>query len=83
MLQRSALQSCKDLCRAVAKICSGAPQVTALFEPTASRSLNNRTETKDYVVLNILEDVRTTLEFWRFEAGVWTKQEVGFHHFAV
>ena len=49
-------------------------QVTALFEPTPSRSLNERTETKDYVVLNILEDVRTSLEFWKHEDGVWSKQ---------
>ena len=50
-------------------------EVTPLFEPTPSRSLDNRTETRDYIVLSILEDVRTTLEFWKFEGGSWTKQE--------
>jgi prolyl oligopeptidase len=50
-------------------------QVTALFEPSASRSLRERTETKEYVVLNVLEDVRATLEFWKFDDGRWVKQE--------
>jgi len=48
--------------------------VTPLFEPTAARSLRERTETKDYVVLNVLEHVRATLEFWRYSDGVWAKE---------
>jgi len=48
--------------------------VTALFEPTPSKSLKERTETKDYVVLSVLEDVRAELQFWKFDGGSWVKQ---------
>lgn len=51
----------------------------AMFEPTPSRSLSSSTETKDYVILKILEDVRTKLEFWKFcaETQSWSKQICG------
>ena len=49
----------------------------ALFTPTPSRSLSSTTQTKDYLVLKVLEDVRTGLEFWRFDADgrTWTRAE--------
>ena len=52
---------------------------TALFTPTASKSLSATTETKDYLILKIIEDVKTQLEFWRFDAASkgWTKQDGG------
>jgi prolyl oligopeptidase len=40
-----------------------------LFAPTASKSLQSTTTTKDYVVLSVLSDVRTTLEVWRKAEG--------------
>jgi len=48
----------------------------ALFEPTPSRSLSSSSETKDFMILKILEDVKTVLEFWKFDAETkqWTKQ---------
>ncbi|KAL7539110.1 hypothetical protein ACHAWF_006302 [Thalassiosira exigua] len=48
----------------------------AMFEPTPSRSLSSTSECKDYTILKILEDVRTVLEFWRYDAESksWTKQ---------
>merc|ERR1719509_65811 len=48
----------------------------ALFTPTPSRSLSSTTQTKDYLVLKVLEDVRTGLEFWRFDADgrTWTRE---------
>ena len=48
----------------------------AMFEPTTSRSLSSSTETKDYIILKILEDVRTKLEFWKYcqETQSWSKQ---------
>lgn len=51
----------------------------AMFEPTLSRSLSSTTETKDYLILKILEDVRTKLEFWKYdkETQSWTKQTGG------
>ena len=52
-------------------------KATALFTPTPSKSLSSTTQTKDYLVLKVLEDVRTGLEFWRFEAEgrTWAKEE--------
>ncbi|KAL7497471.1 hypothetical protein ACHAWT_007442 [Skeletonema menzelii] len=48
----------------------------AMFEPTPSRSLSSSTETKDYIILKILEDVCTKLEFWKYcaETQSWSKQ---------
>jgi prolyl oligopeptidase len=48
--------------------------VKALFEPTPSRSLNERTETKDYVVLKVMEHVCAKLEFWKFDGGNWFQE---------
>jgi prolyl oligopeptidase len=49
---------------------------TCLFLPTSSRSLQSTTTTKDYVILDILEDVRTTLVIWKNEEdGLWTLQK--------
>eukprot|EP00927_Polykrikos_kofoidii_P078851 TRINITY_DN7564_c0_g1_i1.p1 TRINITY_DN7564_c0_g1~~TRINITY_DN7564_c0_g1_i1.p1 ORF type:complete len:765 (-),score=130.22 TRINITY_DN7564_c0_g1_i1:62-2356(-) len=45
-----------------------------IFEPTATKSLSETTETKDYLILKVLEDVRTTLAFWKFEDGKWVQQ---------
>jgi len=48
----------------------------AMFEPTPNRSLSSTSESKDYTILKILEDVKTKLEFWRYSAETksWTKQ---------
>jgi len=46
--------------------------VTTLFVPTDAASLSSQSGTKDYLVLKVLEDVRTVLRFWRYESGgVW------------
>eukprot|EP01046_Picozoa_sp_COSAG06_P051814 COSAG06_NODE_8546_length_2133_cov_1.625369_1_plen_496_part_10 len=52
---------------------------TALFVPTKTKSLSSTTQTKDYIIIKVLEDVRTGLEFWKFDAAArtWSKQEVG------
>mmetsp|Transcript_13161 Transcript_13161/g.15472 ORF Transcript_13161/g.15472 Transcript_13161/m.15472 type:complete len:794 (-) Transcript_13161:66-2447(-) len=39
--------------------------VTCLFQPTPTKSLQSTTTTKDYVILSVLEDVRTALEVWK------------------
>lgn len=47
--------------------------VKSLFEPTASKSLQSKTTTKDFVVLSVLEDVRTTLVVYKYdESGAFT-----------
>jgi len=46
--------------------------LVVLFEPTPTASLQGQTSTKSYIVLKILEDVRTKLQFWRYDGGgVW------------
>ena len=48
--------------------------VQCLFEPTPTKSHQGTTTTKDYVILSILEDVRTTLMVWKHgeKEGEWT-----------
>ena len=45
-----------------------------MFTPTPNRSLSSTSETKDYNILKILEDVKTNLEFWQYADKCWTKQ---------
>lgn len=51
----------------------------AMFTPTPSRSLSSTTECKDYTILKVLEDVKTKLEFWRYDSNnkQWSKQDGG------
>jgi len=48
--------------------------VTVLFQPTPTKSLQSTTTTNDYVILSVLEDVRTGLEVWKAgdTAGGWS-----------
>merc|ERR1711865_1270007 len=48
---------------------------TFLFEPTPSKSLSSTTTTKDYVILEALEDVRTSLIIWKKDGEKWALQE--------
>lgn len=48
--------------------------ILPLFQPTSTKSLDGTTETKDYIILKVLEDVRTKLVFWKLEAGKWVLQ---------
>jgi len=47
--------------------------VTCLFQPTPTKSLQSTTTTKDYVILSVLEDVRTTIVLWKHgeSIGEW------------
>ncbi|KAH8063377.1 serine-type exopeptidase [Aureococcus anophagefferens] len=51
--------------------------VTALFTPTEARSLEDTTETRDFLVLKVLEDVRTKLVTYRYAAGAWSLHDDG------
>jgi len=47
--------------------------IKVLFQPTETKSLQSNTYTKDYVILSVLEDVRTKLVLWeRGIDGVWS-----------
>jgi len=41
----------------------------ALFVPTDAASLQSSSGTKDFLVLKVLENVRTVLRFWRYDGG--------------
>eukprot|EP01063_Lacrimia_lanifica_P013154 TRINITY_DN1978_c0_g1_i1.p1 TRINITY_DN1978_c0_g1~~TRINITY_DN1978_c0_g1_i1.p1 ORF type:complete len:781 (+),score=296.68 TRINITY_DN1978_c0_g1_i1:66-2408(+) len=49
----------------------------ALFSPTPARSLSSTSETRDYVILKVLEDVKTVLEFYKYDPATrsWMKQD--------
>ena len=42
--------------------------VVQLFEPTATCSLDGTGETKNYLILDVLNNVRTELRLWRYDA---------------
>eukprot|EP00937_MAST-01D_sp_MAST-1D-sp2_P002103 g2103.t1 len=44
-----------------------------LFEPSATASLQSQSGTRNFLVLKVLDDVRTELRFWRYDGGgAWT-----------
>lgn len=50
---------------------AGKREVTALFTPTASTSLEGYTATRHYVILNVLEDVKNRLSVLTPAPGAW------------
>ncbi|PYI79594.1 MAG: S9 family peptidase [Verrucomicrobia bacterium] len=51
----------------------GERKLTTLFEPTARKSLAGSTETKNFLVLNELENVRNRLYVLKRQNGQWTR----------
>jgi len=52
--------------------------VQVLFEPSERMSLQGSAGTRSYMVLSILNNVRTELQFWRYEGkGQWERQSRG------
>ena len=45
--------------------------LTVLFAPTSTCSLSASSETKNYLILSVLENVVTELRFWRYADGKW------------
>ncbi len=54
----------------------GERKFTALFTPTATRSLAGFTTTRDQVLLSILDNVAGRVEEWKADGAKWTKREV-------
>jgi prolyl oligopeptidase len=54
----------------------GERRFTALFTPTATRSLGSVTTTRDRVLLSILDNVAGRVEEWRPQGAQWTKRDV-------
>jgi prolyl oligopeptidase len=55
---------------------AGQREFTALFTPTASRSLDGYTTTRSRVLLSILDNVAGRVQEWRAEDKVWKSREV-------
>jgi prolyl oligopeptidase len=51
----------------------GERKLSVLFEPTERKSLANTTQTKNYLILNELENVRNKLYALKRENGQWTR----------
>jgi prolyl oligopeptidase len=54
----------------------GERNFSALFTPTATRSLAGFTATRDHVLLSILDNVAGRVEEWKADGGKWIKREV-------
>jgi prolyl oligopeptidase len=54
----------------------GKREFTALFTPTATRSLAGYTTTRSDVIVSVLDNVASRLEEWRRDAKGWTRREI-------
>ncbi|OLP98478.1 putative peptidase y4nA [Symbiodinium microadriaticum] len=50
-------------------------KLEVLFAPSESESLEDTTGTRNYLILSVLEDVKTKLIFWRYKDGAWERLE--------
>jgi prolyl oligopeptidase len=55
---------------------AGERKFTALFTPTAERSLAGHTFTRSKVLLDVLDKVASRVEEWSLSEGRWTRREV-------
>lgn len=55
-----------------ADLLAGKTHFTVLFRPTERSSLSSKTATRDYLVLNVLENVRNKLYACRLQDGKWS-----------
>lgn len=55
---------------------AGERRFTALFTPTATRSLAGVTTTRSTVLLNVLDNVAGRLEEWKRDGSTWQRREV-------
>ena len=54
----------------------GEREFTALFEPTATRSLAGYTTTRTHVIVNVLDNVASRLEEWQRSAHHFVRREI-------
>jgi prolyl oligopeptidase len=54
----------------------GERQLTALFEPTATRSLAGYTTTRNCVIVEVLDNVASRVEEWRRTPGGFVRREI-------
>ena len=52
-------------------------KVVQLFEPSATASLDGTSETRNYLILDVLNNVRTELRLWKYVVGgAWTLEQI-------
>ncbi|MBI2920550.1 MAG: S9 family peptidase [Planctomycetes bacterium] len=61
----------------------GGREVTPLFEPTARRCLRGSSPTRNYLILNVLDNVRCRPELMKFADGRWTREPLEAPDFGV
>ena len=55
---------------------AGRREVTPLFTPTKTRSLAGHAQTRDHLVLDVLDQVSSRLEEWRKTGATFTRREI-------
>ena len=55
---------------------AGRREVTPLFTPTKTRSLAGHAQTRDHLVLDVLDQVSSRLEEWRKTGAAFTRREI-------
>ncbi|MCE9659242.1 MAG: prolyl oligopeptidase family serine peptidase [Burkholderiales bacterium] len=55
---------------------AGKREMTVLFTPTPTRSLQSWIQTRDHIVLDILDNVASRLEEWKKTGGTFVRREV-------
>ncbi|MBI3285530.1 MAG: S9 family peptidase [Burkholderiales bacterium] len=54
----------------------GERNFTVLFQPSDSTSFTNATSTKNFLLLQSLDNVKSSLKEWKFADGKWTSRQV-------
>jgi len=50
------------------------PLLTPIFEPSERTSLDGASESKSYMILQVLDNVRSEVRFWKYGGGKWALQ---------
>jgi prolyl oligopeptidase len=54
----------------------GGRDFTVLFEPTESTSFTGATNTRNYILVQSLDNVQSSLKEWKFDDGKWSSRKV-------
>lgn len=55
----------------------GSRDFTPLFQPSERTALQSSTVTRNFLILNTLDNVRGRLIEWRYADGAWTRRDIG------
>ena len=80
VLNRSTYEGGSLLAARLDDYLTGSRDVHILFAPTASRSLAGFTATRDFILLNVMENVRNRIEVTSFRDDRWQHEPLGSRH---